>query len=503
MATQTGTAANYLDLLVQLDKFLRGYGTAGTPAKTGTGNGTMTGVQTYPGTVTETITVKCAYMPAPTQNASSTATTGGSLVAGTYYYKVTALNAVGETIASNEISQATTGTTSTVTINWATVTGATSYRVYRGTSAGAENVYYAVSGGATATFTDTGAANTAGSPPASNGTGSVGAEIWTVSGSVTGALANATTGAAYTSAKIGFTISAGATNWANGDQWTIATTQNGLSAANTVWTQLAYNGTSYTAGIDTVTAEYYWKAPGLSGSEAIYLNTRAYYNTTNDYYNIELRGAQGYQSTANFVSQPGISPASYVLLWNQSMPYWFIANGQRVIVFAKVSTVYESLYMGKFLPYGTPSQYPYPVLIGGTCDGMDYRFSDTSYHHLSFWDPTNLQLCYIDNTWITVQNWGNSGQQPQVNNVWPWVYGGSSRMTWGSQLLNGGYGIFPARIESNSPANNIFGELDGVGFVTGNSNSSESTINDGTNTWTVFQNVFRTAADNYVAIKMV
>lgn len=112
---------------------------------------------------------------APVQTASSTATTGGTLAAGTYYYKITALNAYGETIGSNEVSQATTGATSTNTLNWGAVAGATGYRIYRGTVAGGENVYYTV--GAVSTYADTNAASTAGSPPAINTTGSPAAPL--------------------------------------------------------------------------------------------------------------------------------------------------------------------------------------------------------------------------------------------------------------------------------------------------------------------------------------
>lgn len=112
------------------------------------------------------VSVASANLAAPTANAPSTATTGGSLAAATYYYKVTALGASGETIGSNEVSIATTGTTSTVTVTWGAITGATGYRVYRGTTTGGQNVYYAP--GNVTTFTDTGAANTAGTVPASN-----------------------------------------------------------------------------------------------------------------------------------------------------------------------------------------------------------------------------------------------------------------------------------------------------------------------------------------------
>lgn len=86
---------------------------------------------------------------------------GGTLAANTYFYKITALNAFGETIGSNERSVTTVGATSSVALTWGAVTGATSYRIYRGTGAGAENVYYT----GTSVFTDTGAASTGGSPP--------------------------------------------------------------------------------------------------------------------------------------------------------------------------------------------------------------------------------------------------------------------------------------------------------------------------------------------------
>jgi len=400
MSTQTGTATSYLDLLNQLRAFLTGVGSAGAPSFAGTGTGTMSGVTCYPGTKTETITVKCTSAATP------------------------------------------------------------------------------------------------------------GAEVWSVTGSVSGALANATTGVAYTSAEIGFTINAGATNFAVNDQFTIATTQGAMSAAGSAWTELAKNSTPYSGqpgANDTVDFETYLKAPGLSGTEAIYLNIRAFHYTSGDYYNFELRGAQGYNASNAFTAQPGISPAAYVYLWNQSTPYWFIANGQRVIVVAKVSTVYEMFYMGKFLPYGTPGQYPYPVAIGGCgYSSSDLRFSDTSYSHLAFFDPNGLLVCDSANAWQLFQNFNTGGSMAQspYNNVWPYCYCSSDRPNWMSANLDGTYSVFPVRLEQTSPAPSVLGELDGVGFVTGNSNSSESTVNDGTNNWMVVQNVFRTAADNYCAVKM-
>jgi len=75
---------------------------------------------------------------------SATATTGGTLAAATYSYKVSAICArQGEIAASAEVSQATTGSTSTITLSFSTPTGFEGsqpqlYRVWRSTSTGTE-----------------------------------------------------------------------------------------------------------------------------------------------------------------------------------------------------------------------------------------------------------------------------------------------------------------------------------------------------------------------------
>lgn len=76
----------------------------------------------------------------PPVSALSTATTGGLLTAGVYWFLVTALNANGETLALGGAtavasSITTTGTTSTVTMNINCVPSATKYQVYVGIGA--------------------------------------------------------------------------------------------------------------------------------------------------------------------------------------------------------------------------------------------------------------------------------------------------------------------------------------------------------------------------------
>jgi hypothetical protein len=104
----------------------------------------------------------------PTQTAASTATTGGTIAANTYYLVVTAENALGETVASNEESITTTGTTSTITANFALPSGATGGKLYVGTATGLENVV--TNFGAVSTLTITAIPTLSGTPPTSNTT---------------------------------------------------------------------------------------------------------------------------------------------------------------------------------------------------------------------------------------------------------------------------------------------------------------------------------------------
>lgn len=103
---------------------------------------------------------------------TAASTTGGSLVGGTtYYYEVTSVTAAGESVAGSESTYTPpTGTsTNQITLNWAAVSGATNYKIYRSTTEGGEKLLATVS--AVTSYTDSSATVPSGSPPTGTGSG--------------------------------------------------------------------------------------------------------------------------------------------------------------------------------------------------------------------------------------------------------------------------------------------------------------------------------------------
>lgn len=118
-----------------------------------------------------TTAVSSPAIAAPTGLTAAAVGTGGTFAAATYFWKITAINANGETLASNEASVAVV-LNGSATLNWTAVSGATGYRVYRATTTNGQSTSpaFVAAVGAATTYTDTGTAVSAGAVPATNTT---------------------------------------------------------------------------------------------------------------------------------------------------------------------------------------------------------------------------------------------------------------------------------------------------------------------------------------------
>ncbi|WP_339844289.1 hypothetical protein [uncultured Halopseudomonas sp.] len=257
-------------------------------------------------------------------------------------------------------------------------------------------------------------------------------------------------------------------------------------AAANGWTVLRYD-------TSIANRELILKGVGYSGTEEIFVGFRTYQNADADYYNLAAAGFTGYVAGNPFDNQPG-AILSGVPAHNQRIDYWLTVNPQRIALAMKVGTpVYESAYVGKFLPYARPSQYPYPVICAGMLSGVPgTRFSDTGHSIPYKGNRANMRLRFNDGVWQTPHcyPWGNA-----------FIAGGATSNTSLRLRDTGGiYHLMPVELHDNST--NVWGALDGVFHISGFNNAVENTLTiEGVN-YVVIQDVSRTGHNDYYAMRL-
>lgn len=315
---------------------------------------------------------------------------------------------------------------------------------------------------------------------------------FSVVGSTSGALGTATVGQAFDTAQLKLTVQVGATAFAVGDTFSLVTAPK--------WTALRAE-----AG-----AEYIWQAPGADGASAIYVGAKSISNVGADVYNLSLQGFTGYDAAAAFDAQPGAITSTDkpgLALWQSNIPYWFVADGRRVVVVAKVSTSYQSAYLGLIEQYVDPLAYPYALAVGGTVNGA-LRFSDTSTASNAFPmasvdsvaninSKSQLRLRAPSGAWLGfVASVASAAAYASDAGIWPYQVG----MTALRPNLDGTYPLVPVILHDVTP--NVYGQLGGVRATTGFGTGAESVITDGDDQYLVVQNGGRTATNQYFALHL-
>lgn len=239
------------------------------------------------------------------------------------------------------------------------------------------------------------------------------------------------------------------------------------------------------------------KAPGLSGAEEIFVGLRTYDNASADYYNLTAAGFTGYVPGNAFAAQPG-AMLSGVPAHNNRIDYWLTLNGQRLVLAMKVGTpVYESMYIGKMFPYARPSQYPYPMVVGGMLNGeATTRFSDMAH---SCWVKGGSGRAVGSGTWNNMRMRFNDGVW-KTPEAYPWCNAQLCGSTNKARDTDGVYPLTPVVL--SDAASGIFGELDGVYHISGFNNAVENTVEIDGVTHVVMQDVARTGHIDYYAVRM-
>ncbi|TEE91497.1 hypothetical protein [Pseudomonas aeruginosa] len=259
------------------------------------------------------------------------------------------------------------------------------------------------------------------------------------------------------------------------------------------------------------------RAPGLGGTDSIYMGIQSYGDTALDYYNLRLMGGTAFNPGAippggdYWTAFANYSPRVQALLWNQPMPYWFFANGRRFWLVVKVSTIYESAGAGFILPPCPPSQYPYPLAVVGSYRGdVATRWSDVSDRHRGISSPYE-RSCYLRDPagrWLGFTVAGGSANESDYSNrtLLPL---GCGRYAGGSDTvinqLRDSFSKFPLKalqfVTRETEGRRYLGDFDGAFYVpTLNSGAEDVIVEDGVD-HVVFQTAWRSGNPWLYAIR--
>lgn len=272
------------------------------------------------------------------------------------------------------------------------------------------------------------------------------------------------------------------------------------------------------------------KGPGLAGDDEVLIGMKLVARPTEDEYEIQMVGMTGVLvGAATFDEHVNTSPRHVRMFADSgSMTYWFVANGRRFTVVVKISTVFQTMYGGFFLPYATPTDYPYPLFIGGSAGEYNGSYGPTSWRSVdaghahfpcSHYDPSTSSFykrhpsawaISPQGDWLTV---GAVGSDPDVGLAPRQQFAGFDiRQTYGSgygydsirhRLRTGWSGellLTPLTLVADTPNDVTYGVLDGCYHVPGFGTSSEDVVDVGGLDHLVVQDAFRTDLGDYWAL---
>ncbi|WP_408952095.1 discoidin domain-containing protein [Lysobacter sp. Hz 25] len=254
-------------------------------------------------------------------------------------------------------------------------------------------------------------------------------------------------------------------------------------------------------------AQWIVRAPGLDGRKAIFIGAELYEDPARAAYNLNWYGFRFHNPLLGVRSQVNNSGLRNLPLRNGPFGYWLAINGQRVVIVAKIGTVYVSAYLGFGLPYEPPSDHEFPMLVGacGSNEGGTPDATDPNFR--AFFDPGRYGLVayYPDNVWRPhanrYQSSNDNGDNETQGKVYPSAMSTDGARAWLRENLDGSTPLLPLILQHLNVRHH-WGEFDGCAWTTGFNTPSESRINRDSAIWLVFQNTFRTSPDNYFALRM-
>lgn len=258
--------------------------------------------------------------------------------------------------------------------------------------------------------------------------------------------------------------------------------------------------------------EAIWRAPGVDGTQQIYIPAYTYIDESQDIYNLCFRGYRfddaliADQSITNQIGSGTVA----MCLRDVPIVYWIVAHGGRVMIMTKHTGLYQFAYLGYGLPYETPSSHPYPCIIAAPSNSISRKYDSTSgdYQNVGTAGVNTVHAFSPAGNWRPNGNyWSDGGLGGQAYGRDNGVILPTARDANADPLglirtnLDGSLPMLPLVIRSWNPEH-MWGEFDGVMFTTGFDNSTESLTRRGQIDWISFPSVFRTGMNFWIAMAL-
>lgn len=168
---------------------------------------------------------------------------------------------------------------------------------------------------------------------------------------------------------------------------------------------------------------------------------------------------------------------------------WIFSNKRRIIIVIRSNTYYSYCYVGSFLPFCMPHEYPYPLVIKTDLWGNPdlssiiwYDSTNNNRHFLAFGSYEGVDFSNYWGRDITIlptsstSNWLTITYMDDYNKV-----------------------LWPLYLYKNFP----LGELDGVYYIPDSSNIAETLITIDEINYLIVPNCWRIDWTNWIAIKCI
>lgn len=286
------------------------------------------------------------------------------------------------------------------------------------------------------------------------------------------------------------------------------------------WSQLRYNTTS---GVEELIVK-----SSVTGSDELIVGFKHFYSASTTNSELIIQNFSSFNNSDDFFSQAGgiaaienmicIPLSTPAIFISNLIKYWFIADERSIKIVAKLGSNYYQAYLGYILPYAMPTEWEKPVCIGGSalCDynGTPIRYYETSYNALTaFWNPVNGRFSgkFGDVSTLLLKDHTNSYRRliQSVGNLFDSTGQGTHPYLETQRNMYGHYNtifsnankfhLMPIQLLG---AGVIYGEFDGIRYITGNGINAEDTITINGVQWLCVPNIYLLSPNQWAAYRL-